>query len=240
MFEKSISVFLPALNEQENIKTCVLGVKKYLSKRFKDYEILVVSSGSTDNTENIIKELAKKDKHIKSLHQKKVGYGRALRLGFANVSKDLVFYTDGDNQFNIEDMDKLLPMLQKYDIISGYRLKRQDPLTRIVVADVYNVLIKGLFGLKVRDIDASFKLFKKDVFKKMNLKSNTGLIDAEVLIKAAKNGFSIGQVAVTHYPRVKGQTTYEMGNRNNIIAIVRPKVVIDILKEIKVLWKELK
>lgn len=229
MIDKSISVFLPALNEEENIKSCLLSVKRYLHKRFKDYEILVISDGSTDNTEKIVREFAKKDQHIRSIHhEKNLGYGAALRSGFTNSSKELIFYTDADNQFNVEEMDRLFPLLNSYDIVSGYRIKRQDPLMRIFIAWVYNLLIRILFNLKVKDIDASFKLYKKDVFKKIRLKANTGLVDAEILIKARKNGFFIGQIGVTHYPRIKGITT------------VRPKIIIDIFKEIKILWQELR
>lgn len=237
MHEKSISVFLPALNEQDNIKTCVLNVQKYLDKRFKHYEIIVVSNGSKDNTDKIVTELAKKNKHIKLINDKKIGYGAALRSGFANAKEELIFYTDADNQFNIEEMDKLFPLLASHDIVSGYRVKRQDPYMRIFTANVYNLLMRTLFNLKVRDVDASFKLYKKNVLDNMQLKSNTGLIDAEVLIKAVKNGHTIGQIGVGHYPRVKGQTSYEVGRG---LAIVRPKVVIDIFKEIKTLWKELR
>jgi glycosyltransferase involved in cell wall biosynthesis len=235
---KSISVFLPVLNEQENIKSCIYSVKKYLNKRFKNYEIIVVSNGSTDSTEKITKALAEKDKHIKSIHGKKKGYGRALRAGFAYSTKELIFYMDGDNQFKINDLDKLLPVLESHDIVSAYRIKRQDPWMRIFFATVYNLIIKILFNLKVRDIDCAFKLYKKEIFEKIKLKANTGFIDAEVLIKAKKNGFSIGQVGISHYPRTSGKTIYAMGNVG--LAIVRPKVVIDILKEIKLLWKELR
>ena len=195
----SISVILPALNEQENIKKCVLSATKYLERRFDDYEILVVNGASTDNTEEIVKKLAKNDKHIKLINRKKLGYGVGLRAGVAHASKELIFYTDSDNLFDIEEMDILLPLLNSYDIVSGYRIKRQDPLMRIFVAEVYNILIRTLFGLKVRDIDASFKLYRKAVFNKIDLKANTGLIDAEILIKAKKVGFSVGQVGVTHY-----------------------------------------
>lgn len=240
MKQESISVFLPALNEQENIKACLQSAQKYLSQRFEDYEILVISNGSTDNTDKIVKELVKRDKHIKLVNDKKIGYGAALKSGFSHCSKDLIFYTDSDNQYNIQDLDILLPKLSSYDIVAGFRVKRQDPLMRIFIGEVYNILIKILFNLNIRDIDASFKLYKKKVFKNMALKANTGLIDAEVLIKAGKNGFSIGQIGVAHYPRMKGQTSYEMGKRNKIFAIVRPRVIMDVLGEIKDLWSDLR
>lgn len=241
MKQKSISVFLPAFNEEENIRACVLSVKQYLDKRFKDYEILVISDGSTDNTNKIVAELAKKDKRIKLFaRKKKLGYGAGLRAGFVHSLKDLIFYTDGDNQFNIEDIDNLLPLLSSYDIVSAYRVDRKDPLMRIFIADVYNLLIRILFGLKVRDIDSSFKLYKKEIFKNMKLVTNTGLTDAEVLIKAQRQGFKIGQIGVAHYPRLHGRTSYEVGIRNKIFAFVKPGVIIDILKEIKTLWSELR
>lgn len=241
MKQKSISVLLPAYNEEENIKECVLSVKRYLDKRFKDYEILVITDGSTDNTEKIVRKFVKRDQHIKLLHHKtNLGYGAVLRSGFADCSKELIFYTDSDNQFNIQNLDSLFPLLDSYDIVSGYRLNRQDPLMRIFVAWFYNTLIRILFNLDVRDIDASFKLYKKDVFKKMKLKANTGLIDAEVLIKAKKNGFKIGQIGVKHYPRMKGRTAYEIGKRNKFLAIVRPRVIMDVLSEIRKLWSDLR
>jgi|SRR3989344_749370 len=237
---KSISVFFPAFNEQENIKKCILSAKKYLARHFKDYEIIVVASGSTDKTAEIVKALAARDGHIKLVNQNILGYGAALRSGFSSSSKELIFYTDSDNQFNIEEMDKLFPLLKSHDVVSGYRINRKDPISRIIVADVYNLLIRSLFNLKVRDIDASFKIFKRKVLKSMKLKSRTGLIDAEVLIKARNRGFSIGQIGVTHYARTQGQTRYAIGKRNDFFAIVKPKVVIDILKEIKTLWRDLK
>lgn len=240
MEERSISVFFPALNEQENIKTCVLRALKYLKRRFKDYEILVVSNGSTDSTTKIVEEFARKDNRIKSICNRKVGYGIALRSGFTNSSKELIFYTDADNQFNIQDMDKLFPLLGAYDIVSGYRVKRKDPLMRIFVADVYNFIIRVLFDLQIKDIDASFKLYKKKVFKNMALKANTGLIDAEILIKAKKKGFKIGQVGVKHYPRTRGQTRFEINQRNKIFGFVRPQVIIGVLSEIRDLWSDLR
>jgi hypothetical protein len=131
-------------------------------------------------------------------------------------------------------------MLSSYDIISAYRVNRKDPLMRIFIANVYNWMIRILFNLKIRDIDASFKLYKKEIFKNIRLVTNTGLTDAEVLIKAQKQGFKIGQIGVKHYPRIHGRTSFEGGSRNKVFAFVRPRVIIDILLEIKALWSELR
>lgn len=237
MINKSISVFLPALNEEDNIKDCVTSVDKYLRKNFKDYEILIIASGSTDKTAQIVADLARENKRIKLINSKeKLGYGMALKSGFKNSSKELVFYTDADNQFNINDLDKFLPLINQYDIISGYRINRHDPPMRIFIADVYNLLIRILFGIKIKDVDASFKLYKRKVFENIRLRSDTGLIDAEVLIKAKKKGFSIGQIGVKHYARTKGKTVY--GTKRNVF--VRPGVILGVLAEIKRLWSELR
>lgn len=238
---KSISVFLPVFNEGGNIEKAVLSIKKYLQKRFSDFEILVISDGSADNTNGIVRKLSKKDKRIKLFaRNKRLGYGAGLRAGFLHSSGDLIFYTDADNQFNIEDMDKLFPLLEKYDIVSAYRIKRKDPLMRIFIADFYNFLVRIFFGLRIRDVDASFKLYKKEVFDKIKLVTNTGLTDTEVLIKAQNLGFKIGQIGVRHYPRLHGQTPFEVGSRNKVFAFVRPKVIIDILREMKTLWLDLR
>jgi glycosyltransferase involved in cell wall biosynthesis len=238
---KSISVFLPVFNEEKNIEQAIASIKKYLQKRFDDFEILVISDGSTDKTNKIVRKIAKKDKTIKLFSRKeRLGYGAGLRAGFENSSKELVFYTDADNQFNIEDMDNLLPLLKKHDIVSAWRMQRKDPLMRIFIANVYNLIIRILFDLRIKDIDASFKIYKRKVFNDMRLITKTGLTDAEILIKAQKNGVKIGQIGVKHYPRLYGRTSYEIGARNNIIAFVRPGVIIDILSEIRKLWLDLK
>ncbi len=149
-----------------------------------------------------------------------------------------MFYTDSDSQFDISDLDIVLPMANYYDIVAGYRLNRQDPLMRIFIAFVYNRLIKLTLGLSIRDVDCSFKIYNRKVFESITMTSDTGLIDAEVLIKAKKKGFSITQVGVRHFPRVRGKTMYEVGQRNHFFAFVRPQVIIDLLYEIFKLKKE--
>src|SRR3989338_174176 len=237
----SISVVLPAYNEEDNIKKALTSIYSYLAAKFETFEIIVVSDGSTDRTNTIVKKLSNKFKNIHLvLHPKNKGYGSTLRSGFKTAKNDLIFYTDSDNQYNINDLDKLLNLVKKFDIVAGYRVKRKDPLFRIFIASVYNLIIKTLLGLNTKDIDCSFKIYKKEVIKTLKLKSKTGLIDAEILIKAQKKGFKVGQVGVSHFPRVKGRTIYEAGPRNKILAFVKPSVVINIFKEIKELWPDLK
>lgn len=201
----------------------------------------MVSDGGTDGTLKILKKLGQKNKNLVIVDNgKHLGYGATLRAGFAKAGGELIFYTDSDNQYDIKELDKLLPLIKRFDIVAGYRKHRQDSWSRMVTAWAYNLIIRWLLGLKVRDVDCSFKLYRKGVFEGIKLKSRTGLIDAEVLIKALKKGFSICQVGVTHYPRTRGETSYEIGRRNWGVAIVDPRVPLEIFKEIGGLWHEIR
>ena len=238
---KEISVVFPAFNEEGNIVKAVTDADYYLKKAFQRYEIIVVNNGSRDRTKTLVQNLAKSNKHIKLINLPiNRGYGGGLRAGFKQAKYDLVFYTDADNQFNIKEIKLLLPYVKDYDLICGYRKKRNDPLMRVLTAYVYNIVIMLLFNLQIRDVDCAFKIYKKRVFDTLHLRANTGFIDAEILIKARKAGFTFSpQVPVSHYSRMIGTTTYEFGPRGHLFAFVKPEVIIEIFKEIKKLWKEL-
>ncbi len=237
---KKISVVLPAYNEEENIRPVVNSINKFLAKNFSSYEIIVVNDGSLDKTGKVVSSLIK---HVPNLrlvtHEVNKGYGATLRSGFSSARGELIFYTDSDGQFDIHDLTKLIPLIKHYDIVAGYRINHNDPLMRILVSHAYNIIISLLLGLRVKDIDCSFKLYKRTIFKNLDLKCETGLIDAEVLLKAQKQGFTIGQVGVRHFPRTKGKTIYEIGKRSKIFAFVHPKVPLMIFKEIFKYWDEL-
>jgi glycosyltransferase involved in cell wall biosynthesis len=238
---KEISVVLPAYNEEDNIKKAILDIDSFLKKYFRTYEIIIVNNGSHDKTQEIVSSLIKKNKKIKLVRLKtNNGYGSGLRSGFAKAKYQYIFYTDADNQFDIRELSAFKPLIGKYDIICGYRRNRQDPRMRILTANVYNTIINILFRLNVRDIDCSFKLYRKEVFDAISLKSNTGLIDAEILIKAKKSGFTFApQLPVTHYPRTLGSSSYNMGAQGDL-GLVKPNVVVDIFQEIHKLWRELR
>lgn len=236
----SISVILPAFNEQENIREAITDIEAFMKKRFRSYEIIVVNDGSTDQTKSIVKELLRHNPHIRLVnHSNNIGYGATLRDGFAVSTKQLIFYTDADRQYDIRDLDTFLSYIPSYDIIAGYRFHRQDPAMRLFVAAVYNIMIRMLYGLTERDVDCSFKLFTRDVVRGLSLKADTGLIDVEIFIKALKQGFRLKQIPVTHFPRHKGRSTYEIGPRNNMFAFIKPHIVVHVLKEVIELWNEL-
>ncbi len=222
----------------------VFKVASFLESRFRDYEILVVNDGSKDKTAAIVRDMQKNIPVLKLIdHPVNLGYAQALRTGFGHSTKQLVFYTDSDGQFDINELDKLLVLLDRYDIVTGYRIKRHDPLMRVWMAKIYNMTYRLLFGLKVKDIDCAFKLFRKQAILAVKFLPNirTGVINAEVYLKAKKQGFRVGEVGVTHCPRLKGTPSNEIGGRQGrILALVKPRVYLDFLKDTVSLWLDLR
>ena len=157
-------------------------------------------------------------------------------MGFDNSRYPYVFYSDSDNQFNLSEFKKFLPYIASYDIIAGYRINRQDPAMRIITSSIYNMIVKLLFGVRERDVDCSFRLVNKKILKKINLTCRLGLGTTELLVKARKNDFRIKQIGVHHYPRKTGSSVFESKG----ISLPRPNVVFDLLKEMRVLWEDLR
>jgi len=238
---KSISVFLPAYNEEKSIRKGILEISSYLKSRFKDYEILIISEGSIDKTNEIVRDLQKEIGNLKLFAKdKSYGYAGALRTGFKNSTKKLIFYTDGDRQFDIKEMDKLLALIDRYDIVTGYKIKRNDPLMRIWMSDLYNLTMRLVFGLKLKDVNCAFKLYHKHVIENINFLPDLtqGVINAEIYLTAYKKGYTIGEVGVHHFHRTEGFASSEFGKRGKIIAFVRPKTIIGFLMDTFKLWKK--
>jgi glycosyltransferase involved in cell wall biosynthesis len=204
----SISVFFPCYNEQDNVARTTEQALEVLEKLNADFEIIIVNDGSSDNTGQIADGLAAGDNRIKVVHHPtNLGYGAALQSGFKAAARKLVFYTDGDGQFDIAEMPPLLPLINKYDIVSCYRLNRQDSPVRKINAWCWTKLVCLLFSMKVRDIDCAFKLYKREIFDNIKLSSAGALIDAEILARATRKGYTITQTGVRHYPRIAGKQT---------------------------------
>ena len=173
-----------------------------------DYEIIIVNDGSTDGTGPVADAMAVQNSRIRVIHHpENRGYGGALISGFRAAAKELVFYTDGDGQFDLEELPPLLPLIEHYDIVSCYRLNRQDGLIRKFNAWCWGRLVGLLFDLPLKDIDCAFKLYKRAVFDDMELLSAGALIDTEVLARAKRKGCTITQAGVHHYPRTAGRAT---------------------------------
>ncbi|MHC4156460.1 MAG: glycosyltransferase family 2 protein [Planctomycetota bacterium] len=204
----SISVFFPCYNEQDNVARTAEQALSVLENLEADFEIIIVDDGSADATGRIADEIAAQDKRIKVVHHPtNLGYGAALQSGFRAAARELVFYTDGDGQFDITEMPPLLPLIQQYDIVSCYRLNRQDNLIRKINAWCWTKLVCLLFRMRVRDIDCAFKLYKTEIFRNINMDSAGALIDAEILARAVRKGYTITQKGVHHYPRKAGKQT---------------------------------
>lgn len=207
-FDIALSVFFPCYNEAENIEPLVRKTRDVLDELVGDWEIIIVDDGSADETGRIADRLGTEDGRIRAVHhEQNRGYGAALRSGFAAATKPYVFYTDGDGQFDVTELDKLLERIDQADIISGYRRNRRDGPVRRVNAACWGLLVQRLLGFRCRDVDSAFKLYKREIFDKINLKSNSALIDAEILARATRAGYTIQTLPVTHLPRIAGVQT---------------------------------
>jgi glycosyltransferase involved in cell wall biosynthesis len=204
----SLSVFLPCYNEEHNVKKTVTNALSVLERITDDYEVIIVDDGSRDRTGDVAEQLAKSNHHIRVVHHgRNLGYGSALQSGFRAATKPLVFYTDGDGQFDMNELGPLLPLIEKYDIVSCYRINRQDPLIRKFNAWCWTKLVNFVFGMHIRDVDCSFKLYKRVIFDNIQMCSTGALIDAEILARAIRKGYTVVQRGVHHYPRVAGEQT---------------------------------
>lgn len=209
MYNQSISFVVPAYNEKDNIEKAVDNAYIFLRNNFHNFEIIIVDDGSIDETQLICQNLLSlyRDKLVVLRHLNNRGYGAALRTGLFSAKNDLVFYTDSDNQFDINEISNFMEYIDDYDLVIGYRENRKDVLIRKFSSFVFNRIIFLLFGLDVKDIDCSFKLFKKDSLKKISIDTDEFLVDAELLIKARLKNLKIKQLAVTHLPRMAGKST---------------------------------
>ena len=204
----SISVFFPCYNEQDNVARTTERAIAVLEKLNADYEAIIVDDGSKDATGQIADKIAARNKRVRVVHHPtNLGYGAALQSGFRSAAKELVFYTDGDGQFDMSEMPPLLPLIKQYDIVSCYRLNRQDNMIRKINAWCWTKLVCFLFKMKIRDIDCAFKLYKREIFDNIKMVSTGALIDTEILARATRKGYAVTQRGVHHYPRTSGTQT---------------------------------
>ncbi|MDB5244753.1 MAG: glycosyltransferase family 2 protein [Parcubacteria group bacterium] len=206
----TLSVFFPVFNEEENLRTTVLQTKETLDQSpfISQYEIIVVDDGSSDLSASIARRLSREYDGIRLVsHPHNMGYGAALKTGIAAARMDYVFFTDADLQFDIVELHALLAHAGAYPVVIGYRSPRRDPFLRLVNAWGWNLLNRVFFGLRVRDIDCAFKLFKTSLIQELQLKSKGAMISAEALIRLTRQHIEIKQVPVSHLPRRAGNPT---------------------------------
>lgn len=205
----SISFFFPAFQDEGTVEKLVVAASAVLREIAGKWEIIIVNDGSFDNTGDVADECAKKYENVIVQHHiYNIGYGAALKTGFYTAQYDLIFYTDGDMQYDPQELKLLLPLLDdKIAIVSGYKKRRADTWDRILSAKFYNWIVRLIFRIHVRDVDAAFKLMRREVIDHINFMSNGGFICAELFAKARKLGYKVKQLPVSHYKRSYGRSS---------------------------------
>ncbi|HEY2905671.1 MAG TPA: glycosyltransferase family 2 protein [Vicinamibacterales bacterium] len=205
-----LSVFFPAYNDSGTIASMVIRAVQAASKLTEDYEVIVVNDGSSDATAQIADELAEKYPHVRVVHHPvNRGYGGALQTGFRSATKELIFYTDGDAQYDpAELVDLWNSMTPDADLVNGYKISRADPLHRIIIGRLYHHIVSTMFGLSVRDVDCDFRLMRRTIFDRIELHKTSGVICLEMMKKIEDAGFRIVEVPVHHYHRAFGKSQF--------------------------------
>ena len=205
-----LSIFFPAYNDAGTIASLALVAHMAARTLTDDYEVIVVDDGSPDHTGELLDEMAKTFPWLKVVHHgKNRGYGGALRTGFETASKELVFYTDGDAQYDPRELVKLWPALTpEVDFVNGYKISRHNPPHRIVIGRLYHWFVKLAFGLKLRDVDCDFRLMRRSVFEKVRLTRSSGVICVELMKKVQDHGYRIAEVPVHHFHRSYGKSQF--------------------------------
>lgn len=225
-----ISIVMPAFNEERNIETAIESARRVGERLFSRFEVIVVDDGSTDRTAELVRRIADDDPRIRLIsHTRNEGYGTALRNGFAASRLDLVFFTDADNQFVLDELELFLPWIEHVDVVAGFRPNRQDPFTRRLNAKAWNALVRVLFYVPVRDIDCAFKLFRRSVFDDIDLQAMGAMVNTELMVTLARSGKSVVEIGVTHLPRTEGEARG-----------ANPRVILTAFKELRAMYWRLK
>lgn len=224
----SITAFFPCYNEVANVEHVIRDALRYLPALADDFEVLIIDDGSIDKTAERAGAIAQGEGRVRVIsHRENLGYGRALRTGFESAKYDLIFYADGDGQFSLKDLALLVGELEDHGFILGYRRNRADPLYRRLNGWLWTTLVRALLGIRVRDVDCGFKLFRREAVRLEALFSGRGAaISAELITRAIRAGYKYKEVGVTHYPRKSGQ---QSGNSPGVIG----QSVLDIIR----LWR---
>ncbi|KAA0207954.1 glycosyltransferase family 2 protein [Ignavibacteria bacterium CHB1] len=219
----SLTAFFPAYYDEGNIGKVVHQCVKVMEEmKLRDYEIIIIEDGSPDKTAEVADELALQYEKVRVIHhEKNLGYGATLKDGFLNAKMEYVFYSDGDNQFDLSELKKFVALLPYTDIVVGYRRDKEYSLYRKFTSLCYNYFLRLLFNIHYWDIDCAFKLFKRDLFDKIDIVSVDAFIDAEIMLKAKLAGYSVTEMGVKHLPRLDGISTG-----------ARPSVIFRTIKEV--------
>jgi glycosyltransferase involved in cell wall biosynthesis len=222
MARPALSLVMPAYNEEGNIERAVRAAAAAGAQAGR-YEVVVVDDGSRDATgEHLAALEAEMGAGLRVVrHERNRGYGAALRSGFAAAEGDLVFYTDSDNQFDLSELASVIPLMREWDAVLGYRIDRKDARRRLMTSWVFNRLSCMVFDLRVRDLNCSFKLFRRDVLRALPLESDDFFIDTELVVRLHRAGFRYVERGVTHRPRLAGRSTVRLSDIPRTLKAVR-------------------
>jgi glycosyltransferase involved in cell wall biosynthesis len=207
----SLSVFFPAYNDAPSLPGLLAKTFAVLEAHVKDYEVIVVNDGSYDDTAKVLEELIRHYRPYLRVvtHEQNRGYGGALRTGFASATRDFVFYTDGDGQYDPCELPRLLALMtSETGLVNGFKLERHDPAHRIWIGNTYNFCARLLFGIRIRDIDCDYRLIRRSLLEKIHLTSTSGTICVELVRKLELTGCRVAETGVRHYPRLHGKSQF--------------------------------
>ena len=207
---KSLSIFFPAYNDAATIPSMVISAFLTVQRITNDFEIIVVNDGSKDHTAELLNELQRLYPQVRVItHPQNRGYGAALRTGFSSASKEWVFYTDGDAQYDPRELVKLVEALESnIDVVNGYKIERSDPLHRIIIGRLYHHIVRMIFGFRLRDVDCDYRLMRRSIFDKVQLTSTSGTICLEMVKKMQDFRYRFSEVPVHHYHRAHGKSQF--------------------------------
>jgi len=208
---RSLSVFFPAYNDAPSLPDLVRTTFEVLERHVEDYEVIIVNDGSEDNTAEVLEDLRRHyAPHLRVItHPENRGYGGALRTGLAAAKRDFVFYTDGDGQYDVAELPRLLALTgPATGLVNGYKLERNDPPHRIWIGRLYNFCARLLFRIRIRDIDCDYRLIRRALLEKIHLASTSGTICVELVRKLELSGCEVKEIGVRHYPRLHGRSQF--------------------------------
>jgi glycosyltransferase involved in cell wall biosynthesis len=207
----SLSVFFPAYNDAPSLPGLIHKTLAVLDRHVDDYEVIVVNDGSQDNTGEVLEDLRREfaPRMRVVTHPQNRGYGGALRTGFESATKEFVFYTDGDSQYDVEELPRLLELAgPATGLVNGYKLERHDPAHRIWIGTIYNLCARLMFRIRIRDIDCDYRLIRRSVLERIHLTSTSGTICVELVRKLELSGCEVKEIGVHHYPRLYGSSQF--------------------------------
>jgi glycosyltransferase involved in cell wall biosynthesis len=207
----SLSVFFPAYNDAPSLPALIHKTFAVLERYVDDYEVVVVNDGSYDDTGAVLEGLSREfsPRLRVETHPENRGYGGALRTGFATATREFVFYTDGDGQYDVGELPRLLELVTpQTGLVNGYKLERHDPAHRIWIGTIYNFCARLLFRIRIRDIDCDYRLIRRELLDRIHLTSTSGTICVELVRKLELSGCQVAEIGVHHYPRLHGRSQF--------------------------------